>query len=300
MGLKQLTIHANDEARVIDSANISNDNIKNINERINSGAKKTRIVFKNHDTGEILGEFENKVVITGSQINACALFGLKPLVKFPSYNEDMGLDMSDDPETEPKNPPIVCLFGVSDSGCGATPKDVLVSSYTDRIKPPPKNPSSASEFTSDMLMPFRFVDIGADLDENLRKYYFGRKTFTNLNKIGYYFKSFDTDPQLHLRYADGTQITRDIYNIESDQTAECYVEMRLRITRLDFRDYFEDILGWDKARISALSLCLAWYDDEIADYRYYQDITPYTLLNFSYQQLVDSTIGIDILYQIYY
>jgi hypothetical protein len=228
------------------------------------------------------------------------MFNLKPIVDFPSYNEDMGLDMSDDPTTEPKNPPIVCLFCVSDSGCGTTPKDVLVSTFTDRIKPAPKNPTSAADFTSDMVMPFRFVSPTEDLDDNLRQYYFGRKTFTNLNRIGYYFKSFDTDPQLHLRYADGTQITPDMYNIESEQSAECYVEMRLRITRLDFRDYFEEILGWDKARISSLSLCLAWYDDEVSDYRVFQDITPYTLLNFSYQPLVDSTIGIDILYQIYY
>ena len=76
--------------------------------------------------------------------------------------------------------------------------------------------------------------------------------------------------------------------------------MRLRITRLDFRDYFENVLGWDKARISAMTLCFAWYDDTIDKYRYYQDITPYTLLNFQYQWLVDLDVAIDIEYQIYY
>ena len=76
--------------------------------------------------------------------------------------------------------------------------------------------------------------------------------------------------------------------------------MRLRITKLDFRDYFENVLGWDKARISSLSLCTAWYDDSIDGYRYYQDIMPYTILFFSYQWLVDDTISVDIEYQIYY
>jgi hypothetical protein len=76
--------------------------------------------------------------------------------------------------------------------------------------------------------------------------------------------------------------------------------MRLRITRLDFRDYFENVLGWDKARISSLSLCLAWYDDTIDNYVYYQDITPYTVLNFSYQPLVDATMAVDVEYQVYY
>ena len=109
-----------------------------------------------------------------------------------------------------------------------------------------------------------------------------------------------TEPQLHLRYSDGTQITEDIYDNESDQLAECYVEMRLRITRLDLRDYFENILGWDKARISSLSLCYAWYDDTIDNYKYFQDIYPYSFLPFSYKDLVDANVALDFLYQIYY
>ena len=214
----------------------------------------------------------------------------------------MGLDNSDEPGTEPTGDNLVCLFCIADTGCGSVPSDVYVSAYTDRIQPPPANPTSLSDFDNTMMMPFRFVDIGDDLDEDLRKYYFGRKTFNNLGKIGYYFKSFDTIPQMHIRFADGTQITSDFYNTESDQVAECYIESRMRITRLDFRDYFEEVLGWDKARISCMSLCLAWPDDQTAGdgFIYYQDILPYTLLNFSYINLVDANVAVDILYQIYY
>lgn len=298
--MENIILHMEDNAICTDIASISADGRKLITERLHGGPTKTRVVFRNHDTGEILGEYHNKVVITGSQLNACAMFGLEPTIDFPTYNSEMGLDNSADPEQEPKNHPIVCLFCVGDTGCGTLPKDVFVSKYTDRIKPGPADPTSAEDFDTSMIMPFRYVDAGADLSDDLRKYYFGRKTFDRLGKIGYYFKSFDTEPQLHLRYADGTQITKDLYNIESNQEAECYVEMRLRITRLDFRDYFENILGWDKARISSLSLCTAWYDDSIDGYRYYQDIMPYTILFFSYQWLVDDTISVDIEYQIYY
>lgn len=284
-----------DNSGCFDKASIS----KQILEKTSAGPKKTKIVFKNHDTGDILGEFENKVVITGSQFNAMNSFGIESaLVDFPTYNKEMKLDNIS--TKEKLNDPIVCLFSISDSGCGATPQDIYTTSYTDRIKPAPANPTSISEFTSDMIMPFRFVDINNDISSDLRKYYFGKKTFEKLGKIGYYFKKFDTEPQLHLRYADGTQITDNIYNIDTEQSAECYVEMRLRITRLDFRDYFENVLGWDKARISSMSLCFAWYDDTIDDYVYYQDITPYTILNYGYQWLTDLDTAIDILYQIYY
>lgn len=295
-----IVLHMNDDAICRDVADISSSEKRYLTERLSAGAKKTRVIFKNHDTGEILGEYENKVTITGSQLNACAMFGLTPIIDFPTYNSEMNLDNSADPEQEPKNHPVVCLFCVGDTGCGTLPKDVLISKYTDRIKPGPAEPISADDFDTKMIMPFRYVDADADLSSDLRKYYFGRKTFDRLGKIAYYFKTFDTQPQLHLRYADGTQITKDMYNIESNQEAECYVEMRLRITRIDFRDYFENVLGWDKARISSLSLCTAWYDDSIDGYRYYQDITPYTILYFSYQWLVDDTISVDVEYQVFY
>ena len=229
------------------------------------------------------------------------MFGIEtPTVDFKTYNMEMDLDNDRPHGTKPKNEPIICLFCVSDSGCGTTTKYVYVANFTDRIKPAPDNPSSRTDFKSDMIMPFRFVDKDKDLSPDLRKYYFGRKTFDALGKIGYYFKTFDTEPQLHLRYSDGTQITEDIYDNESDQLAECYVEMRLRITRLDLRDYFENILGWDKARITSLSLCYAWYDDTIDNYKYFQDIYPYSFLPFSYKDLVDANVALDFLYQIYY
>lgn len=289
-------IHLKDKVETRDYSSLGND----IKHRISGGPKKTVIKIINHDTGDVLWEGNNKVVIPGSQMNAMRVFGLDASVDFPTYNSEMKLDSSHLPGTTPMNEPFVCLFCVSDAGCGSKPGDIKVTKYTDRIIPAPANPSSAEDFTPEMIMPFRFVDINEDLPDELRKYYYGRKTFEKLGKIGYYFKTFDTTPQLHLRYADGTQITENIYEQESEQNAECYVDMRLRITRLDLRDYYENILGWDNARISALSLCFAWYDDTIDQYVYYQDITPYTYLTFAYQQLVDLTVALDILYEIYY
>lgn len=274
--------------------------LNHINERLGAGPKKTRIIFRNHDTGEEIGSYENKILVPGSQFNAMRVFGIDAVVPFKTYNEEMKLDNSSVEGAEHKNEPIVCLFCVSDSGCGTLPTEVIVSNFTDRIKPAPASPSSTSEFKSDMIMPFRYVSKAEDLDENLRKYYFGRKEFPALDRIGYYFKTFDTQPMLHVQYADGTPVTESLYNSTSNQSVECYVEMRLRITRLDFRDYFEQVLGWDKARISSLSLCFAWYDDEINEYKYYQDITPYSLLNFSYLALADLDLAVDVEYQIFY
>jgi hypothetical protein len=269
-------------------------NISELHDRLNAKPKKTRITFRDADTGEVKGVFENKIVISGSLLNALQSFGVKNPGTIPTYNEEMKLDGSVAPGTTPENIPIVCLFGVSDSGCGTNPTDVVVANYTDRIEP-----YKDGAATSDMLMPFRYVDKANDLSDTLRKYYFGRKELSG-NKVGYFFKRFDTEPQLHLQYADGTAITDDLYKIKSDQIAECYIETRLRITRLDFRDYLEQVLGWDKGRMSTLSLYWAWYTEDENGIKTYQDITTYSKLNFSYKWLVDLTTAFDINYQIYY
>lgn len=280
------TIDLTDNFKLTD--HLSLNGARKINERISAGPKSTRIRILDHDTGEVLQDVHNKVLITGSIFGAMQAFGIGTPVVLPDYNRELSLENTlDYTVVEPANTPIVCLFCVGDSGCGATQKDIYAASYTDRIKP------------QNDIIPFRYVDANDDLSPTLRKYYYGRKVMDN-NKIAYYFKNFDTIPQLHLRYSDGTQITQEMYTIDTNQVAECYVELRLRVSRTDFRDYFEQVAGWDKARISTISLCSAWYDDKIDDYRWYQQIYPFTKLNFAFQYLVDQTVALDFIYQIYY
>ena len=262
---------------------------KMMQEKFKAGPKRTLITMTDHDTGEVLGTYENKILITASIFTATNAFGIPSPITLPNYNDELGLDHTLDYGTvKQMNTPIVCLFCIGDSGCGTMPSDVYVAKYTDRIEP------------ENDIIPFRYVDSGADLSDDLRQYYFGRKTIEGENKIAYYFKAFDSTPQLHLRYTDGTQINDEMYNIETTQAAECYVEVKLRITRLDFRDYFEAVSGWDKARISTLSLCYAWYDDTVDKYKWYQQIYPYSKLNFAAEWLVDLTKAIDFNYQLFY
>lgn len=256
--------------------------------RIKGGPKKTKIIITDHDTGKVLGEYENKVLISGAQMTACKLWNLDAEVPFPNYNDDLGLENTADYSTvQPMNEPYICLFAVGNGGCGTNSSEVFPVRYTERIEP-------------ENLIPFRYVGADNDLNPDLRKQYFGRVADEESGMIKYFFKAFDTEPQLHLRYLDGTQITEDIYNIDSSQAAECYVETRLRVTRQDFRDYFEQVLGWDEALINTLSLLYAWYDDTIDEYKWYQQIIPYTKLNYSNIWLVDLTKAVDFNYQVYY
>ena len=227
-------------------------------------------------------------------------FGIDYAVKIPTYNEELGLENSYDSYAEqPHNTPITCLFCVGRGGAGAAPGEIMVVSNIDRIEP------------ENDILPFRYVDPSADLDDEQRAVYYGRKV-EDSGKIAYYFKIFDTTPQLHVRYLDGTEVTPSIYKIESSQQVEIFVEMRLSVSRFDFREYFDQVLGWDNADISTLSLLTAWYDNtsfcENPDaepgfrkyYKWYQDVLPFSKFNFKRKDLIDLTEAVDFNYQIYY
>lgn len=258
--------------------------------KMKGGPQRTKIIIKDHNTGEILQVLENKILLPASQDTACKQFGLTPKIKPSTYNKDLNLQNTINTAVDPKpNEPIVCLWCAGRSGCGASPNEVIAVTAGDRINP--KND----------IIPFRYVMEDNDISKDMRKIYFGRAIDDSTGWISYYFKSFESDPVLNIKFADGTEVTDDIYSIETSQQIDIYVEMKLSITRLDFRDYFDHVLGWDNADISTISLVTAWYDDTIeGGYKWYQDIIPFSKLNFRTEQLRDLNRAIDFDYQIYY
>ena len=267
-------IKLSDIYNIKDKATINNVTNKVLQD-MSGGVKKTRIRMTDLSTGETT-ELHNKVLISGSIATASNLFIINPPIEIPNYNTALELENSMPSGTTPENTPIICLFGVADDGCGTLDSDVYVPGYVDRIAPA-------------NLFPFRYIPAGRpDISHSEREIYFGRKTDTDGN-ISYYFKAFNNEPQLYLRYTDGTEITpANMYNVVTTQEAECYVQLDLSINRLDFRDYFDKVIGWDKARISSVSLMYAWYTED-EGYKWYQSIIPFTKLNFSFEKLVDST-----------
>ena len=284
----------------IKDRHIITDNRSELYYRMSGGPTKTRIVITNHDTGEILAEGHNKILVPGSQITACNQFGLDQTVAFPTYNSILSLQNSgSDWAVTPLNTPITCLWCAGRDGYGTSANEIYVVSNTDRI-----------EATND-IVPFRYVASDNDLSNELRSIYYGRHVDSTTGYISYYFKTFDTTPQLHIRYLDGTEVSANMYSIDSTQSVEVYVEMRLSVTKLDFRDYFDKVLGWDKADISTISLLTAWYNNTISEnptaaaadqiyYKWYQDVIPFSKWNFKAEDLSDKTKAIDFNYQVYY
>ena len=283
-----------DSHEIQDSINGTNP----VLEKINGGPKGTKILIRDRETGKILQQIHNKITVPGGMVTCAKQFGLELPVFLPTYNKELELEHShEEYEDQPYNTPITCLWCAGRDGYLSSPGEVVVVSNTDRIEP-------------DDIVPFRYVTGDTDLDKDQREEYFGRKVMED-GHIAYYFKRFDTTPDMHVRYLDGTEVTDKMWTIDSSQQVEVYVEFRLAVSRLDFRDYFNKVLGWANADISTVSLLTAWYDATIPEdpeqeeeyqtrYRWYQDVLPFSKFNFKAEDLSELNRAIDFIYQIYY
>ena len=287
---------------VKDSHNITDRLTANkiIRHRLAAGPSKTVIKIIDKATGKVLDTGHNSIMLEGSQIAACKMFNLDQVVPVPTYNSMLGLDhtIGTDWDTQPYTDPCVCLWCAGRDGFDNSVNEVNALSNLDLIRP-------------DSIIPFRYVPETEDLSRELRSIYFGRKTLEDKEMIAYYFKAFDTTPALHVRYLDGTEVTSNLYQVDSSQIAEIWVEMKLSVTRNDFRDYFDRVIGWDNADFSTISLLIGWYDNTIPEnpdapasdrvfYKWYQDVVPFSKWNFKAIDLTELTEGVEFTYQVFF
>lgn len=287
---------------------------------------KTSIDIKCIETGETLFKgLKNKVIIPGSGLIARKLFDITTDEITPTYNEAFGEAMytpEADLTCEEANKQIdeinktitnenlkvknldaktiaskdnhkVLLFCIGIDGCGTESSQVYPVDYRKWMAP-------------ENMIPFRYQLGSNDISDELRESYFGRTSINNNEYIAYYFKRFETSSALVQQFIDGTPIDKNIYETTKSDAAETYVELNLKITKEDVRDYFKATVGIDEARINTISLCTAYpvaeLEGEGADTKpriYFKDIRPLTKLNIPNEQLIDVTKGIEIIYHIY-
>ena len=243
----------------------------------------TQITFTNHDTGEVIFKRKNKLILPGAEFLAMALFDLPDVPLTPSYNTKLNLDNTIY-ASKPQDTNKVFLFCVGTDGCGTENSQVYEEDYRKWIQP-------------DALVPFQYKTKKKDISGSQRSLYYGRKTLGD--HYAYYFKAFDSKPQLVRQFTNGTSIDNQVYDVTNQIPIETYVTMGMSITKDDCRDYFIATLGINSARINTISLCTGW-KRRVDGFDYYQDIRPITKLNFPNEPLIDLRKSIDITYQVYF
>lgn len=213
----------------------------------------------------------------------------------------------------------ICLFAVGFDGCGIDNSRVFRVSNTKWIAPYGytnytiiDDPGMINdEAVDNCLVPFKVKAVNSDLGATDRGIYFGRcTTGTAPNQIiSYFFKTFDTNPIIHYRWADGSGIidsATDIFRSDKISDADVVVELHMTISASDCREYFKNLDAMSSARINSISLCTAvpYLGKDAsgdADYKkFYQDIRPFTKFNFPNESLSDTSKGIEISYYLYF
>lgn len=317
-----------DEIRYLKDCNRPNDEYKFNNgllipspQRVNS-----KVNIYNDVTGELIFEGHNKTVIAGSALTAMKLFDLDRscLDNTPTYDTIMSLDNGANGTTYPttvikdndgnvvgsiqdETQRKIIGFCVGQGGAGLDISDVFDVEY-------------ASWITPDNLIPFRYpLQNADDVDETMYK---GRKALTladGSKRNAYYFKAFSNTPNLVQNYvstigtfSDSVSASTVYESSKSADKAQSYVELHLKITKDDCRDFFIAHKGIENAKINQISLVSAWTktvevtkldslgNEKKAEYEYFQDIRPFSIINFPNEIISNHEKSLSIIYSLFF
>lgn len=185
---------------------------------------------------------ENQIVIGGALFILEKVFGVEPNLYVDYLNNIMGIatdGMSNDLYADT----YVCLFGVGVGGCGDSIRSVKDVNFVER------------EIFE--MVPFRITD--EDLNPSEQKKYFFK--MEKDNKTHYYLKTFEQQPVIKALWKDsddqdedGSEVEAGVHESTRTEPIETFVEMILKITKKDVRDYFELYGDIEQCRINSIGL----------------------------------------------
>lgn len=282
-------------------------NVLNLNDRINQQDKisnsvkpmriesqnkvlKTKIMGLDSLTGEKLFETENQIVLGGALFILEKCFNVEAPITVDYLNNIKGINTFEPIEIEngmyPKET-CVCLFGVGTGGCGDASRSVVDVKYYERE-------------IFDMI-PFRITDeemTGTDVD----KYWF--KRYEDDGKVSYFLKSFEQKPEIKVLWKDGeegedgSEVATGVHGTSRTEPIETFVEMILKITKKDCREFFEINGDIDAARVNSIGLFTGILSTNERGEKDYKQVKLFSKLNIPNEMLVLSK-DITIVYRIY-
>lgn len=185
---------------------------------------------------------ENQIVIGGALFILEKVFGVEPNLYVDYLNNIMGI-ATDDMSTDLYADTHVCLFGVGVGGCGDSIRSVKDVNFVER------------EIFE--MVPFRITD--EDLNPSEQKKYFFK--MEKDNKTHYYLKTFEQQPVIKALWKDsddqdedGSEVEGGVHESTRTEPIETFVEMILKISKKDVRDYFELYGDIEQCRINSIGL----------------------------------------------
>lgn len=238
------------------------------------------------DFGNLLFETENQIVLGGALFILEKVFGIESPLYVDYLNNIMGI-ATDNPvdEVYPKDT-VVTLFGVGTGGCGDSIRSVKDVKFYERE-------------IFDMI-PFRVTD--EELTPSEQQKYWFRKDMNG--KTAFYLKKFEQDPEIKVLWKDaegdedGSEVESNVHETQRTEPIETFVEMVLKISKKDIREYFELHGDIEQTRVNSIGLftgCLRTLSDGTQDF---QQVKLFSKLNIPNEMLTLAK-DLTLVYRIY-
>ena len=241
--------------------------------------------------GEVVFETENMIVLCGSLFTLEKVFGVQAPINIATLNDITGIANTGTAIANNKNT-YVCLFGVGIGGAGETITDVKDVKYYER------------EIVD--MIPLRQTSNELTAAE-AEKYWFKKTVdIDGVLKTAFYLKRFESDPEIRVLWRDaegdddGSEVGDNVYQTSEANTTpiETFIEMTLKITKNDVREYFNDLGNVEVTRINSIGLfsgVKGTLEDGTEDYK---DVRLFSKLNINNEMLTLSK-DLTISYRIY-
>ena len=247
------------DIRVLKDRLVSHDSVENVINNFRKGVHvptfRTRIDMTNEFGEKIFTQETNETVLGGALTVLEKLAGIKSPLKVGSINSIMGInDTVPASDSSAGNDDILCLWGVGVGGSGDAFGSRRVVKFQEREVGQNGHP--------EQMLPFRVVPEPFDAtDENAARYFMMRQRSDGYYE--YFLKTFEIDPIIKVLYKDGaegedgTEVESDVYNTTREDGIEAFMEMHLKITKNDIREYFERVGEIEMARFNTIALFTA-------------------------------------------
>ena len=198
------------------------------------------------------------------------------------------------------NNDILCLWGIGIGGSGdAFGSRREVKFYEREI--------GRNGFTAEMI-PFRVVTqrFANNTDEGKMYFMSKQKRYGNVDLYEYYLKRFENKDEIktYVLWQDGAEgedgnpVESNVYSLNRSDNIEAFIELRLKLTKKDAREYFEVTNSIEQARINTIGL-FTGRRVEVETGRYdYVNVKMFSKLTFENESLQNAKV-INFNYRIY-
>lgn len=253
---------------------------------------RTRLIAKD-EYGQLLFDREENMTVLGGAIFVLEkLWGIRSTLTIDTINNIDSINTAtQDISTALTANNLVCLWGIGIGGSG----DAFGSVNTVHVY---EHEIGADGTTTTQMIPFRAVNTALSTADKA-KYFLAKSNGSGYTY--YYGKTFESTPFIRSLWqngtngADGTEITSPPHASNSNLGIDTFVEMALKISSADVREYFTLNDNIAQCRINTIGLFTGQPNTGATDY---QNVKLFSKFNFDNEPL-NNTKEINFTYRIY-